>query len=68
MQESNLLIFYFDGVIGDTMSKTNSYGHFRARNGAFQGLRKLSYRFQIALVLPYPKKRAKVIASYIDKF
>lgn len=38
------------------------------RHGAFNGLRKLSYRYQIALLIPYAKKRAKVIACYIDKF
>lgn len=29
---------------------------------------KLSYKYQIALFIPYSKKRAKVISCYIDRF
>mmetsp|Transcript_8992 Transcript_8992/g.11001 ORF Transcript_8992/g.11001 Transcript_8992/m.11001 type:complete len:138 (+) Transcript_8992:96-509(+) len=68
LSEQNLLIFYFDGVIGELCSRSASYGYFKVRHGAFQGLRKLSYRYQIAILIPYAKKRAKVIACYIDKF
>ena len=63
-----MLIFYFDGVIGELCSKNTSLGVFKVRHGAFQGLRKLSYRHQIAVLIPYVKNRAKVIACFINKF
>ena len=62
------MIFYFDGTIGDIASNINNYGKFRVRNGAFQGLRKLSYKFQIAVLIPYPQKRSKVISCYFERF
>ncbi len=66
MKDQNLLLFYFDGVIGD-MNGQQSYNNFRVRGGAFNGIRKLYQHFQIAIVIPYVAKRAKVISCYIEK-
>ena len=67
MKDSNLLLIYFEGVMGD-IEQNQSYNNFRVRAGTFAGLRKLSTSFQIAIVIPYVSKRAKVIAAYIEKY
>jgi len=35
LQDQNLLIFYFDGVIGELCAKNTQYGFFKVRAGAF---------------------------------
>ena len=38
MNDKNLILIYFEGVLGDTQQL---YNYFRVRSGAFSGLRKL---------------------------
>ena len=45
LQDQNLIIFYFDGVVGELCTRSTNYGMFKVRHGAFQGLRKLSYKY-----------------------
>lgn len=44
MRNENLLLFYFDGVIGD-LNGQQGYNNFRVRAGTFAGLRKLYSNF-----------------------
>lgn len=66
MRDRNLVIIYYDGVMGDT-SYSASYNNLRLRYGSFNGLRRLYSWCQVVVVMPYVTKRAKVIATYIEK-
>lgn len=45
MAEQNLIIVYFDGVLGDICTKSNALGHFRVRKDAFTGLRRIFNKY-----------------------
>eukprot|EP00347_Sterkiella_histriomuscorum_P021409 403334075 len=66
MKDRNLIIVYYDGVLGDT-NYSPSFNNLRIRYGAISGLRKLYAWSQIVIVMPYITKRAKVIATYLEK-
>lgn len=66
MKDRNLIIVYYDGVLGDTTC-LQSFNNLRMRYGAISGLRKLYAWSQVVLVMPYVTKRARVIATYIEK-
>ena len=70
MQERNLVIVYFDGVMGDLCYSSNqctAYNTFRMRVGALKDFRDMCFQHQIALVFPYASKRSEVIARYFHK-
>lgn len=67
-QNKNLIIIYFDGVLGDLQSKKNSYGNFRVRTGAWNGLRSLHEKHQIVLLIPYNTKRQRLLSTYIHRY
>ncbi|CDW76948.1 UNKNOWN [Stylonychia lemnae] len=66
MKEKNLIIIYYDGIIGDT-NQYSSYNNFRLRYGSIIALRKLYSWAQVVVVMPYATKRAKVIVTYLEK-
>jgi len=70
MQEKNLVIVYFDGVMGDIPYCSNmcmAYNTFRVRQGAIKDFRDLCFQHQVALVFPYASKRSEVLARYFHK-
>jgi len=68
MSHLNLILIYFDGSIGDLHCKggSQSQNSFRLRHGALLGLSRLMQKNQVAIVLPYAKKRSKIISCYLS--
>jgi hypothetical protein len=67
MKDKNLVVIYYEGVVGDTSYQQSSYNSLRVRWGAWSGLRRLYQWAQVALVLPFTAKRARVLATYLEK-
>lgn len=71
MRDKNLIIIFFDGVLGDlpySMGNCLGFNTFRLRAMAFKELKELAYQHQVVIVLPYCSKRSTVIGRYIHKF
>ena len=71
MRDKNLIILYFDGVVGDLPYSSGNclgFNSFRIRSGALKEIKELALNHQVVLVLPYVSKRSTVIGRYLHKF